>query len=378
VPERRIAIVWERCQTRLGDRIIRLAAAIHTLSPTALDEATRWQAIAQAEQLAATLGCFGLHSIAQVASQLALRLHPESQTADALPTLGQLVESLQHRVAAVTPESLEQSAIAPLEIQPVNPVGNRLPVLLIIEADRELAELLQAEALTWGFQPEIALTPQLARQVIERVRPDCVLLELFAPDPRQDGLGLLADLAEQYPQLPILVFTQSQQWADRRQVTRFKRTRFLQKPALPDQVLAIVAQLWQQTQASEPRILVVEDNALQLTQLTTVLAPWGWQIIPVQTANDVWSALETTTPDLLILSAALTDINSLDLCQALRQDPHWNWLPVVMLTAVTNAPTLDALFQAGVDDYASLPIIPAELVTRVLNRLERSRQLRHG
>jgi len=49
----------------------------------------------------------------------------------------------------------------------------------------------------------------------------------------------------------------------------------------------------------------------------------------------------------------------------------------LFLSAHTDADTLNRVFAAGADDYVSKPIVGPELVTRIFNRLERSRLLRN-
>lgn len=68
-------------------------------------------------------------------------------------------------------------------------------------------------------------------------------------------------------------------------------------------------------------------------------------------------------------------LSGIELCQVVRNDPHWEELPVLVLTAHTDANTVCQLFTAGADDYVSKPIVGPELINRIFNRLERSRLL---
>lgn len=68
----------------------------------------------------------------------------------------------------------------------------------------------------------------------------------------------------------------------------------------------------------------------------------------------------------------LSGINGIDLCQVVRNDPYWNQLPVLFLSFHKDAKTLNRVFAAGADDYVSKPILEPELITRIMNRLERT------
>ncbi|MGB8701888.1 MAG: response regulator, partial [Thermosynechococcaceae cyanobacterium] len=59
-----------------------------------------------------------------------------------------------------------------------------------------------------------------------------------------------------------------------------------------------------------------------------------------------------------------------------RNDPHWSDLPILFLSAHTDAETVCRVFTAGADDFVNKPIMGPELVARILNRLERLQMIR--
>jgi diguanylate cyclase (GGDEF)-like protein len=85
--------------------------------------------------------------------------------------------------------------------------------------------------------------------------------------------------------------------------------------------------------------------------------------------------LEQYNPDLLILDVEMPELSGIDLCQVVRNDPHWCELPVLFLSVHTDAETVNQVFTAGADDYVNKPILGPELIARVLNRLERTQIL---
>jgi DNA-binding response OmpR family regulator len=80
---------------------------------------------------------------------------------------------------------------------------------------------------------------------------------------------------------------------------------------------------------------------------------------------------------LLILDVEMPELSGIDLCQVVRNDPNWSELPVLFLSAGTDAQTVHEVFTAGADDYVNKPIVGPELIARVLNRLERSQRKRN-
>ncbi|WP_414565408.1 MULTISPECIES: response regulator [unclassified Anabaena] len=127
---------------------------------------------------------------------------------------------------------------------------------------------------------------------------------------------------------------------------------------------------------AEAKILAVDDDPQILALLQTLLPPWGLQVITLNDPRQFWETLTTVAPDLLILDIEMPHIGGLELCQEVRHDPSWSELPILFLTVHSDAEILNQVFSVGADDFVNKPIIGPELVTRIINRLERVKLLR--
>ncbi len=124
------------------------------------------------------------------------------------------------------------------------------------------------------------------------------------------------------------------------------------------------------------RVMIVDDDPLILTLVQQILEPWGIALTPLADLHPFWDTLEATQPDLLILDIEMPGGNGIELCQAIRDNARWSALPIVFLTVHADASTVNQVYSAGADDFVRKPIIGPELVTRILNRLERVRLLK--
>jgi DNA-binding response OmpR family regulator len=198
-----------------------------------------------------------------------------------------------------------------------------------------------------------------------------VLLDLDLSHTTEDGLTLLADLSQALSPLPVLVFTAQNNLTDRLEVARLGARAFLQKPVHPAQVLEAVAQVLQRVDKAEARVMVVDDDPQILATLRTLLEPWGLAVITLDDPRRFWETLEASSPELLILDVNMPHLSGIELCQIVRNDSRWSGLPVLFLTAHTDATIVNQVFAVGADDFVSKPIVGPELVTRIINRLER-------
>jgi diguanylate cyclase (GGDEF)-like protein len=373
------AKIWEQGKSNIIERVGILEQAAQALLNGALDDDIRQKAKQESHKLIGTLGTFGIHEGSEVARQIEALLQIEgklkSQQADDFHTQVCGLRSLLENADLSTlnqRNSSAKTAIAAIQ----HSQQNRQPNLLIIDDDQELLNLLGLEAAQHGLQTTIANTLDTAETMIQANCPDVVLLDLSFADTNEDGLAFLAKLTSQLPQLPVLVFTGSNQVMDRVAVARLKGRGFLQKPTTATQVLDAVSQVLQSSQKAQTRVIAVDDDPIILRILRGLLEPWGVQVVTIENPLQFWDSLESVTPDLVILDIEMPGINGIELCQTLRNDVRWGWLPVLFLTGSTDAETIHKVFSAGGDDYINKPIVPPELITRILNRLERTRMLR--
>lgn len=124
-------------------------------------------------------------------------------------------------------------------------------------------------------------------------------------------------------------------------------------------------------------ILAIDDDPHILVLLERLLVPQGLAVTTLQTPAAIWDTLESVQPNLLILDINMPEVSGLELCQAVREHPQWNWLPILFLTVQTDRQTVKQVFACGADDYVAKPIIPDELSIRIFNRIRRSQLLRN-
>ncbi|MGB3293952.1 MAG: response regulator [Phormidesmis sp.] len=124
------------------------------------------------------------------------------------------------------------------------------------------------------------------------------------------------------------------------------------------------------------KLLIVDDDPAMLTLLQGLLSNWGFRMRLLSDPQQFWQTLEQFNPDLVILDIEMPHFSGFDLCQALRDQPRWSDLPVLFLSAHTEADAIQKVFAIGADDYIRKPIVAAELVARITTWLARARSRR--
>ena len=116
---------------------------------------------------------------------------------------------------------------------------------------------------------------------------------------------------------------------------------------------------------ARPLVLIVEDDAANRALLTQLLTRAGYASLAVADGSDGLRAALDTSPDLVLLDVELPGMNGLEVCRALRADPHTVALPIILLTGRTAVEDVVAGLDAGADDFLRKPYDRAELMARV-------------
>ncbi|AUG76155.1 transcriptional regulator [Kitasatospora sp. MMS16-BH015] len=118
-----------------------------------------------------------------------------------------------------------------------------------------------------------------------------------------------------------------------------------------------------------PRILLVEDDEVIREATRMALERYGF---PVETAADGLEGLEAfraRRPDILLLDVMLPLLDGVGLCRRVREESQ---LPILMMSARTEAIDVVSGLEAGADDYITKPFESAVLVARIRTVLRRT------
>ncbi|HEY6291561.1 MAG TPA: response regulator [Terriglobia bacterium] len=365
----RLAEVWNRARSRMIERLDVLDQAGVALLEGRLGSELRKQAESDAHKLAGSLGIFELAAGTRFAQEIERSLRCDSLRSEAQ------ARRFSELAAALRLEIERSPAVQAPWGQASSDPGPR-PALLV-GCDSELVARLCEEAAARGWRWEAAPDMSAARTVLSSLNPSAVLVDIDSVASTGEPVAVLSELSEGLPPLPTLILTSGGNLMDRVEVARSGGLGFFPKTLPPGEIVEAALGLLDRLQSARSQVLAVDDDPVVLEALAALLDPSGIRLTGLSDPLRFWEALEGSPPDLLVLDIEMPSLSGIELCRVVRNDPRWASIPVIFLTGVTESGTVHQVFASGADDFVAKPIVGPELVTRITNRLERTRLLRN-
>jgi len=130
-------------------------------------------------------------------------------------------------------------------------------------------------------------------------------------------------------------------------------------------------------------ILVVDDSEATRSVLQMILEGAGYkQILLVESAHEAFQRLSLANSDapaedveLVLMDIRMPGMDGVEACRRIKADSRYQDLPIVMVTALTEAGFLQAAFAAGAADYVTKPVDQLELLTRLRSTVNLKREM---
>ena len=113
------------------------------------------------------------------------------------------------------------------------------------------------------------------------------------------------------------------------------------------------------------KILVVDDEPNIVLSLEFLMKQAGFQVRTASDGEAGLAAIAAEQPDLVLLDVMMPRKNGYEVCQAIRSNPDWKAIRIIMLTAKGREVEREKGLALGADDYITKPFSTQEVVERV-------------
>ena len=118
-------------------------------------------------------------------------------------------------------------------------------------------------------------------------------------------------------------------------------------------------------EAHHINILVVDDNQANVDLLDALLSSRGYNLFKAYSGEDALKMVEDVLPHVILLDVMMPKMDGYEVCRRLKAKDTTRFIPVIMLTALSDIDDKIKGIEAGADDFISKPFQKPELLARV-------------
>ena len=113
------------------------------------------------------------------------------------------------------------------------------------------------------------------------------------------------------------------------------------------------------------KILIADDEPNIVTSLEFLMQQRGYEVRAAANGAEALRQVTEFGPDLILLDIMLPEMNGFEVCQRIRNNPAWNLVKVVLLTAKGRESEVAKGLALGADAYITKPFATRELLANV-------------
>ncbi|MDE1152678.1 MAG: response regulator [Micavibrio sp.] len=201
--------------------------------------------------------------------------------------------------------------------------------ILVIEDDESFARILYDLAHELDFQCLIATHADEALVVAQQYLPSAVILDIGLPD--HSGLSVLDRLKRDTRTRHIPVHVVSA--GDYAQTAmELGAVGYMPKPVLRSELSRVLRQLEEKLEKRLRRVLIVEDDKVQLDSVSRLLKSHDVETVGASTAAECLELLKESIFDCMVLDLSLPDASGYSLLETLSKEDAYSFPPVIVYT----------------------------------------------
>ena len=113
------------------------------------------------------------------------------------------------------------------------------------------------------------------------------------------------------------------------------------------------------------KVLIADDEPNIVVSLEFLMRQKGYEVRVVHAGDDALRAIAEFAPDLVLLDVMMPRMSGYEVCQKIRENPAWQAIKVVILSAKGRDVEVSKGIAVGADAYVTKPFSTRDLVARI-------------
>lgn len=118
-----------------------------------------------------------------------------------------------------------------------------------------------------------------------------------------------------------------------------------------------------------PKILIVDDEQVNLELACALIAEEGYQTLTAMEGETAYQLVQSEHPDLVMMDVVMPKMNGIEACRKIKTNPLTYSIPIVIITALNSVDDKVKAIKAGANDFITKPFDRLELSARLKSLL---------
>ena len=118
------------------------------------------------------------------------------------------------------------------------------------------------------------------------------------------------------------------------------------------------------------KILIVDDEPSIIVPVQFLMEQNGYDVMVAFSGEEAMEIIADKKVDLILLDIMLPVIDGFEVCQRVRENPQWNKIKIILLTALGSDANVEKGLALGADAYITKPFSNVDIVEQVKALLE--------
>jgi PAS domain S-box-containing protein len=215
----------------------------------------------------------------------------------------------------------------------VLPENGVKPLVLIIEDNKQAAELIRTYLEEAGYRTEWAANGMDGVEKAKQLQPHLITLDVFMP--MKDGWQVLKEL-KRHPickNIPIVIISISD---EKKLGFSMGAVDYFVKPVNREDLINALSRIPMKPQGLRkmPKVMVVDDDKTSLELIEIILESEGYQVVKTMNGKEAVKLASIEEPDLIILDLIMPDISGFSVAYKLKQRDETRHTPIIVLTSM--------------------------------------------
>lgn len=130
----------------------------------------------------------------------------------------------------------------------------------------------------------------------------------------------------------------------------------------------------EEVDSDDYRILIVEDN-IELLMLMHHILKSQYRVYIAHNGKEALDIIHQRPLDLIVSDVMMPEMDGIELTEAVKEDPNYSHLPIILLTAKTQEEDREEALKTGADEYLTKPFRLGDLKIRIDNIIENRKRI---